>query len=114
MPGDLRRALEEIARATHFVDRSYAQLLGQARSTLPPRSHAALDRLAEWLPANAIDQKRADAVALLTRLDADPSLLDGRPDAAPFRMTEAWAYDLDAAGLWPDDFSVRERTQPAR
>ena len=49
----------------------------------PPRLHAALDRLAEWLPANAIDQKRADAVALLTRLDADPSLLDVAPSRGP-------------------------------
>ena len=106
--------LEEIARGTHFVDRSYAQLLADARSTQPAQARTALDRLAEWLPANAIDQKRADAIGLLTRLAAEPKLLDARPAPPPFRMTEAWAYDLDAAGLWTGDISVGERTEPTR
>ena len=101
-----RRALDAQARSMHFVDRSYARLLADARSTLLPVSADALDRLADWLPSGAIDRKREDALGLLTRLSRYPELLSPRPDTPPFRLTEAWAYDLDAAGLWDDDIAT--------
>lgn len=100
---DEQRALEALARNTHFVDRSHARLLADGRSMLPRGSEPALRRLADWLPSNAIDRKREDAESLLTRLAQDPALLDERAKAPPFRLTEAWAYDLDAAGLWAND-----------
>ena len=64
---------------------------------------AALDRLAEWLPTGTVDRKREDAAGLLSLLSRRPELLERRPEAPSFRLTEAWAYDLDAAGLWGDD-----------
>ncbi len=101
-----RRALETLARETHFVDRSYARLLADARSTLPPEFGGALDRLADWLPSGALDRKREDALGLLNRLARYPQLVIRRADTPPFQLTESWAYDLDAAGLWGDDIAA--------
>jgi hypothetical protein len=70
---------------------------------LPGRSQACLDRLARWLPSGAVDRKREDAIGLLTKLARDPELFVNRPHSPAFRLTEAWAYDLDAAGLWDED-----------
>jgi hypothetical protein len=100
-----RRALDALARGTHFVDRSYPGLLADARSILPGRSQIALDRLAGWLPLGAIDRKREDAVGLLRKLARHPELLERGPDTPTFQLTEAWVYDLDAAGLWDDDIT---------
>jgi hypothetical protein len=100
-----RRVLEGLARDTHFVDRSYPRLLADARSTLPHKSGPALDRLAHWLPSGALDRKRGDAIELLTTLARCPHLVGKGQDNPPFRLTEAWAYDLDAAGLWDDDIT---------
>ena len=114
VPGDLRRALEEIARATHFVDRSYAQLLGQARIH-PPGALARRARPSRRVAPGQCHRPEAGGrgrPAHPPRRRPEPP--GERPSPPPFRMTEAWAYDLDAAGLWPGDFSVRERTQPAR
>jgi len=69
----------------------------------PREWEAALDRLAGWLPSGAIDRKREDAVGLLSLLARRPEVVEHRPDAPPFRLTEAWAYDLEAAALWNDD-----------
>jgi hypothetical protein len=93
---DACRALEALARAMPFVDRSHDALVQMARSQSALREAAA--RLEAWLPGRAVTRKRDDAVALLRRLAAaDP----GPPQpSAPFRLTEAWAADLDAAGLW--------------
>jgi hypothetical protein len=98
-----RRALEALARDTHFVDRSYPRLLADARSTLPRGSRSALDRLEDWLPSGALDRKRDDAIGLLSKLAHCPELLRKPADTPPFRLTEAWVCDLDAAGLWQDD-----------
>jgi len=109
-----RRRLEGLARETHFVDRLYPRLLADARALLgaakPSRAgryatdvgewEAALDRLAEWLPSGKIDRKREDALGLFRHLARRPELLLRKPEAPPFRLTEAWAFDLDAAGLW--------------
>lgn len=98
-----RHALEGLARDTHFVDRSYPRLLTDARSNLPHRSGVAVDRLANWLPSGALDRKREDTIGLLKKLARCPELVGKRQGTAPFRLTEAWAYDLDSAGLWGDD-----------
>lgn len=98
-----RHAIEEAARATYFLDRLYPPIIEKARAALPLSRHAELDRFARWWPGNAIDQKREDAIGLLDYLARTPHVLD-RPLRLPaFRMTEAWAYDLDAAGLLTDD-----------
>jgi hypothetical protein len=97
--------LEEIARATYFVDRSYDRLLVDARRDLSGDARLSIDRLEEWLPANAIDQKRRDAVGLLTAIAQGGGAEAPLAKPPPFRLTETWAYDLDAAGLWADDIA---------
>ncbi|WP_287238179.1 TfuA-like protein [Mesorhizobium sp.] len=100
-----RRRIEELARRMHFVDRRYACLLAEARSALPRSCAGTLQRLADWLPSSKIDRKREDAVGLLTRLARFRELPGKRQDTQAFRLTEAWAYDLDAAGLWDQDIA---------
>jgi hypothetical protein len=99
-----RRMLEALARDTHFVDRGYPRLLSDAGSALSGRSGAIVEALREWLPTNAVDKKRDDAIGLLKQLAQRPDLrLTQHPRTFPFRLTEAWAYDLEDAGLWGDD-----------
>lgn len=94
-----QKALEEMARATPFVERSYGRLIGEARQAFPYWAEA-LGRLERWLPGKVIDQKRSDAMGLLTRLAQMPDLPVPRHAPPAFRMTEAWAHDLAADGLW--------------
>lgn len=98
-----RFALEQLARDTHFIDRSYSRLITEARAALPRGSGGNLNRLADWLPSGALDRKREDAIGLLTCLARSPKPTWKHPHTPPFRLTEAWAYDLDAASLWDDD-----------
>lgn len=104
--GKERHVLETLARDTHFVDRSYSRLLADARSSMPRASAVAVDHLADWLPSQALDRKRDDAIGLLTHLTRRPELLAKPPSTQPFQLTESWAYDLDAAGLWGDDIGA--------
>ncbi|HSI40912.1 MAG TPA: TfuA-like protein [Xanthobacteraceae bacterium] len=103
LPVALRAPLAAAAGALYFLDRSYENLIAASRGRLPD---AALDRLAAWIPGNAVDQKRADALGLLRRLAETPVRA---PDSVPvFEMTEAFAHDLDAAGLLTDTlFALR-------
>lgn len=89
-----RKRLEAVAESIYFVDRSYERLLSEARETLPAEDHSALDLLARELPTHVVDQKRRDAVGLLRRLGTTPPT---PMHAAPFILTEAWAYDLAEA-----------------
>lgn len=95
-----RLALEAIARATIFVDRSYEKLIQDARETLPAHWSDSLTDLDHWLTGNRVDQKRLDAVGLLTLLAVNPELLASRQPIEPFQLTEVWAHDLAADGLW--------------
>ncbi|MDQ0509596.1 TfuA-like protein [Ancylobacter amanitiformis] len=99
-----QRALEAAARATYFIDRQYPAIIAHARLALTGPARAGLDRFAEWWPDNSVDQKRTDARGLLRRLATAPDLLRPLAHRPVFRMTEAFAHDLDAAGLRPDDF----------
>jgi hypothetical protein len=98
-----RRALEDMARSLHFLDRTYAVLFDRARKDLPVVEVAAIQALQDWVERYAVRQKREDAISLLRHVAA-PGTQPCRPAAAvvPFRMTEAWAADLDAAGLYSD------------
>lgn len=94
-----RAALERLARAQYFVGRSYAAMLDAARREA--RDLAEIDALERWLPGNAVDAKRTDAIGLLRHLAARGREGLPRP-RTPFELTEAWAADLDAAGQWDD------------
>lgn len=100
-------ALEDLARATPFVERSHASLLERARSLVPAVPARELDRLAGWWPRNAIDRKRDDAIGLLATLNDNQKLLSGFSPPR-FRLTESWAHDLAAAGLWDESIAAVE------
>lgn len=100
----LRRGMEELARSTHFTERTYPRLLADALAGLSGASPGQMKLLEKWLPGHAVDRKRTDALELLSLLAGDPDVLRPPVGVPPFRMTEAWALDLDAAGLWPGEF----------
>lgn len=61
-----RAALLLSAKARFYAERTYARMLADgAERGLDPRE---LDALAAWLPRGAVDQKRADALAMLGRM----------------------------------------------
>ncbi len=93
-----RVILEECARMLYFTERSFETVIALAHNRGGDGTE--LDRFKAWLPGRIVDAKRADALALLELLAA-PRPARGRPTAA-FAVTEAWALDLDDAGLWSD------------
>jgi hypothetical protein len=93
---DLREALERVAQSTYFIERSYETVLRAAAAGAPEERRLALERLKGALPSLKVEQKRVDALGLL-------SLLAGRAPSSPapvrdFVLTEAWAYDLSDDG----------------
>ncbi len=85
-----RLAVERIAKALHFPERCYPLVLAAARrASLDP---AELDALELDLRAHRVDQKRADALAMLAAL-ADLRARDPGPKevAFAFENTDAWA-----------------------
>jgi hypothetical protein len=89
------RAITAVARDVPFVERSVPRILEEAAR----RNIAAetLDRLGRFLSAGTVRQKRADAVACLRAVAA--GRVGREPPPVAFRLTEAWAADLDDAGL---------------
>ena len=59
-----------LARSLHFVERRYATLFAGARAA-GLGSPSALDALADWVAHNAVDQKHADALSLLSNSCCD-------------------------------------------
>jgi hypothetical protein len=97
--------LEDLARSTLFVHRTYQGLFDRARSALPDHWSRLIDPLQRWVADHAVDQKQADAIGLLRCLGdgREPADAQAANQATPFRMTEAWAADLEAAGLYSED-----------
>jgi hypothetical protein len=84
-----RRVLVAEAKAAFFPDRSYAHLLAYGRvSGLPEHE---LMALVDWLPHGRVDQKRADALAMLTSI-SEFLAMDLPPAKASFTFerTVAW------------------------
>ncbi len=84
-------ALIEAAKSIFFAQRSFAAMLDlfEARRGGLPELRA----LARWLqePANRVDQKRCDALALLQRIDQDLAVTGSpAPPSFDFQYTEAW------------------------
>jgi len=99
---EFRRHLEGAARTLHFVDRTYANLFDSALRSLPDEERSAIETLRRWAERHAVQQKRDDALSLLRHLAAGSSISETRGSTS-FQMTESWAADLDAAGLYLDD-----------
>ncbi|MGH2583715.1 MAG: TfuA-like protein [Dehalococcoidia bacterium] len=92
-----RDALAGIAKATFYPERGYARLLRRSMEAGVPATEVAA--LRAWLPRGRVDQKRADALAMLRvmreRLSA--GLAPKRVDYA-FEYTDAWDAARRSAG----------------
>lgn len=64
-----RQALERIGKNLYYPDRRYPALLAVAAEEGIPTGE--LTRLRDWLPGGSIDQKRADAIAMLRLVNED-------------------------------------------
>lgn len=71
----VRHVLVDEVKAVHYPSRTYAELLRLGRAADLPATE--LDALERWLPSNRLDQKRLDALALLTRVRTDLGTDDG-------------------------------------
>lgn len=98
----VRRRLEVTARELHFIDRTYAALFDKSRRLLPNDDAAVVHLLETWVDRHAVRQKRDDAINLLHHV-ATQALTTRSVGTTPFRMTEAWAADLDDAGLFSEN-----------
>jgi hypothetical protein len=87
--GDVAAALIRIGKDLFYPERSLAAILARAAGQGLPADE--LSSLAAWLPGRRVDQKRADAVAMLQRIRermaADPSPKQVR---FHFQHTEPW------------------------
>jgi hypothetical protein len=107
---ETRRELLRLAKSTFYPRRSWPALLQQAEGRVPG---AALAALAAWLPGGRVDQKRADARALLLHI-AERRAADPSPKAVSFRFqhTDAWEEARRQAAERPLDASAGADTFP--
>lgn len=95
-----RAELERIAKDLYYPDRSYPLVLRRAVEQGQPA--AELDAFRAWLPVGRVDQKRADAIAMLRQMRLH--LAEGSPPKqAPFRLepTLQWQRAIRSADLAP-------------
>ena len=85
----LRDELLTAAKQTFYQQRSYAVLIKGARQCTAQRDE--LERFERWLPSGMIDQKRADAIALLRDMRAQREQHRGPQEVGfHFQHTDAW------------------------
>jgi len=96
--GATRARLVAVAKALFFPERSYELLLERGRAAALPEDELAA--LRAWLPAGRVNQKRADALAMLDAmrnfLAADPP-----PARAGFFFEHTTLWDRAVAELLP-------------
>jgi hypothetical protein len=80
--------LRRIAKSTFFAERSYPSLLAEAR--VQRLAETELRAFERWLPSGGIDQKRADALAMLRAMRA--WLSSDRPSSPPSFHFEPTCY----------------------
>jgi hypothetical protein len=92
-----RARLERIAKELFYADRSYARVLARAAEERVPARE--LEAFRQWLPAGRVNQKRADALAMLRRmrerLEVDPGPKRVR---FTFEHTDMWDEVMCQAG----------------
>lgn len=95
---DIARGLADLAKQQFYKERRWEDLLrlGRAGGLDSP----ALERLAQWLPENAIDLKREDAVKLAGAV-ADFLALPQSPSPAPFALEWTVMWDKAARSFIP-------------
>ncbi|MFQ5777793.1 MAG: TfuA-like protein [Terriglobia bacterium] len=97
-----RAALEGIAKGLFYPERSYPQVLRQAeeRGLLAGE----LGALRRWLPKGRVDQKRADALAMLQTM-REQLQSNSKPKPVPYVVehTVYWDRALQSAGVLATD-----------
>jgi hypothetical protein len=107
-----RAELERIAKALFYPERSYPELLFQAREQGLPADE--LGRFRAWLPTGRVDQKREDALALLRvlkRHTEEP--VPPKRVTYTFEHTHFWEMATLSAGDLPVQADSDEVTQEA-
>jgi hypothetical protein len=95
-----RRRLETMAKALFYPDRSYPRLLARALEEGAPAPE--IEALRGFLGSGRVDQKRADALALLEAVRACRQAGAAPPPPAfSFAHTEAWDQVVDWAETQP-------------
>jgi len=85
----VRGLLVRVAKALYYADRAYPSVLAAARAEGAPA--APLDALAAWLPRGRVNQKRADALAMLSAMRDHVARAPGPMQATfAFEHTEVW------------------------
>jgi hypothetical protein len=105
---DSAAALVRIAKSLPYPERTYGTLIARARDE--GLAESTLERWRRWLPSGAVDQKRADAVAMLHAMRACLEA-GSNPGPANFVFEDAlWWNELRSraaeTGLTPDDARV--------
>jgi hypothetical protein len=107
----LSQQLQGAAKSTYFMDRSYSKIVEDTRPLLSTAGREMLLSLERWLPANAVDQKKNDAVGLLD-LVASGAHTSWAPRQRQISITQSWFEDLKISGLDTSvilkDINVRE------
>lgn len=93
-----RDRLVAMAKALFFPERSYEVLLERARTALLPDSELAA--LQAWLPAGCVNQKRADALAMLETMRSFLAQ-DPAPAQAGFTFEHTTLWERAFAGAQP-------------
>ncbi len=82
-------ALLEVAKGQFYAERSYASLLGQAAARGVDAGE--VGALGDWLPIGKVDQKREDAIALVTHLRKWAAVHPPRKQVSfRFEPTDSW------------------------
>jgi len=99
-------ALIGIAKALYYKNRNYPRLLADAGAHQLPDDELA--RLKAWLPANQINQKRLDALAMLQAIkDAHAAALPPKQPSYVFEHTILWdAVERQFGAGGADDLAV--------
>jgi hypothetical protein len=94
----VRGQLVAIAKGLFFPERSYERVLAAARDA--GLAESALEALQAWLPTGRVDQKRADALAMLQAM-RDFLATDPPPARARFSFEYTTLWDRALAALQP-------------
>ncbi|WP_163995278.1 TfuA-like protein [Pyxidicoccus caerfyrddinensis] len=104
---DTTRTLEQVAKGLFYVERAWPVLLARgAREGVPASQLKAFEA---WLPTGRVDQKKADALALLRTMRERLEVgLSPKTVSFPFQHTDAWEEARRRAGRLP----LRKDTRP--
>jgi hypothetical protein len=105
-------ALIRLAKSTFYPSRGYPGLLHDGRRA--GLDTGELDALRDWLPVHRLDQKRADAVAMVRAMRDGPVAGGYRPPPFSFHHTQFFERTRRGAGDAVLDVAASDTPQPAR